>query len=638
VSNVSRILPARIRRRRRTLFFGLTLASSVLASLLMLDILRANGLTVLEGMSLVLFFGLFTWIAASFWTAIAGFILRLRGSDPAVVQAHDVEGLVVHNRVALVMPVYNEDPVRTTAGIDAIWSSLSQLPESRFFDLFILSDTRKDDIAEAEVAAWQGLVAHHGAQGRIFYRRREQNIGRKAGNIEEFVQNWGGAYEHMVVLDADSVMSGRALVTLARLMDANPKAGIIQTAPLPVGRETLFARMVQFGARLNGPMLSAGLAWWQLGDANYWGHNAIIRLKAFAAHCALPKLPGKAPLGGEILSHDFVEAAFMRRAGYQVWLVPDLMGSWEEVPSNIIDFAARDRRWAQGNLQHFNVLRMHGLYWLNRLHMATGILSYATSPMWFAVLILSSVITCQEAINGYHYFESGAHTLFPVWPEYRDGEIAALLLATIVVLLLPKLLGFTLACMDRERRQSYGGALRLSASLLLEQVFSMLLAPPMMVFHSTFVITTLMGKPVAWNAQERGDRGVSFRDALVRHRGQMALGVIWGAVILTFAPRFIWWIMPVLAGLLLSAPLTVFTSRSSIGLAFKARGLLLTPEESSPPPELATMRERLVELTEGGVAPLLIAEDPPPAPRVPAHVPLVMAHVEWEAPAPAPAA
>ncbi len=207
--------------------------------------------------------------------------------------------------------------------------------------------------------------------------------------------------------------------------------------------------MVQFGARLNGPMLSSGLAFWQLGEANYWGHNAIIRLQAFAAHCDLPRLPGQAPLGGEILSHDFVEAAFMRRAGYQVWLVPDLMGSWEEVPSNIIEFAARDRRWAQGNLQHARVLVMPQLHWLNRLHMITGILSYATSPMWFAVLILSSIITCQEAIQGYQYFETGAHTLFPVWPEYRDGEITALLLATIVVLLLPKALGATLAFMNR---------------------------------------------------------------------------------------------------------------------------------------------------------------------------------------------
>ncbi len=582
-------------RRRRLLFFGLTLTSSVLASLLMLDILRANSLTVLEAMSLVLFFGLFTWIAGAFWTAIAGFIIRLRGGDAQVLQAHDADGLAIHSRIALVMPVYNEDPRRTTAGLDAIWSSLAKQAESAAFDLFILSDSRRAEIAVAEEAAWRGLVAKHGGQGRIFYRRRSQNTSRKSGNIADFVRNWGAAYTHMVVLDADSVMSGKALVTLARLMDAHPDVGIIQTAPLPVGRETLFARMVQFGARLNGPMLSSGLAFWQLGEANYWGHNAIIRLQAFAAYCDLPRLPGKAPLGGEILSHDFVEAAFMRRAGYKVWLVPDLIGSWEEVPSNIIDFAARDRRWAQGNLQHMRVLVMPQLHWLNRLHMITGILSYATSPMWFAVLVLSSVITCQEAIQGYQYFETGAHTLFPVWPEYRDGEIAALLLATIVVLLLPKVLGATLALMNGARRRAFGGGLRLLVSLVLEQIFSMLLAPIMMVFHSTFVITTLAGRPVTWNAQDRGDRGVSFGNALARHRWQILLGLLWGAAILMLAPRFIWWMMPVLAGLLVSAFLTVISSRADVGLALRRHGLLLTPEETTPPPELAALQRALLQ-------------------------------------------
>ena len=582
-------------RRRRLLFFGLTLTSGLLATLLMLDILRANGLTVLEALSLVLFFGLFTWIAGAFWTAIAGFILRLKGGDPRVMQAHDADGLSIHSRIALVMPVYNEDPARTTAGLDAIWSSLSRQAESAAFDLFILSDTRRADFGAAEESAWRALVAKHGAQGRIFYRRRAQNTGRKAGNIADFVRNWGAAYSHMVVLDADSVMSGKALVTLARLMDANPDVGIIQTAPLPVGRDTLFARVVQFGARLNGPMLSSGLAFWQLGEANYWGHNAIIRLQAFAAHCDLPRLRGEAPLGGEILSHDFVEAAFMRRAGYKVWLVPDLMGSWEELPSNLIDFAARDRRWAQGNLQHMRVLIMPQLHWLNRLHMVTGILSYATSPMWFAVLLLSSIITCQEAVHGYQYFESGTHTLFPVWPEYRDGEIAALLLATIVVLLLPKVLGAILAFSNGTRRRAFGGGARLLLSLLLEQIFSMLLAPPMMVFHTTFVLSTLAGRPVTWNAQDRGDRGVSFADALARHRWQILLGIIWGAVILALAPRFIWWMMPVLAGLLLSAFLTMLSSRVDLGVWLRKRRLLLTPEETSPPPELAAMHRALAQ-------------------------------------------
>src|SRR6185369_15984082 len=276
-------------------------------------------------------------------------------------------------------------------------------------------------------------------------------------NIMDFIRKWGAGYEYMVVLDADSVMSGKAVVTLARLMDANPQFGLLQTLPSPAGRETLFARLQQFAARLNSQMLSSGLAFWQLSESNYWGHNAIMRVRVFANHCALPVLPGSEPFGGEILSHDFVEAALMRKAGYQVWMVPDLEGSWEQVPSNLIDFAARDRRWAQGNLQHLGVMPLKGLHWVSRIHMITGVLAYATSPLWMIVLILSSIVTCQEAIRGYQYFEPGTYSLFPSWPEYRTGEIAVLLSVTIVVLLLPKVLGATLALVNPVQRKLFGG-------------------------------------------------------------------------------------------------------------------------------------------------------------------------------------
>ncbi|HEY2591377.1 MAG TPA: glycosyltransferase, partial [Steroidobacteraceae bacterium] len=253
-------LRGRARRRRRAAFFGLTFATSGIATFLFEDILSTNGLSPLEGASVVLFFALFTWIAGAFWTAIAGFLIRLGGRDRRVIRAGDAEGLAVTSRVALVMPVYNEDPTRVMAGLDAIWTSLAKEPEQAAFDLFILSDTRKDAIAAEEEAAWRAFVERHDAAGRVFYRRRADNAQRKAGNIADFVRRFGGAYESMVVLDADSVMSGHALVTLARLMDAHPEVGIIQSAPLPAGRDTLFARMVQFGARLNGPMLSSGLA------------------------------------------------------------------------------------------------------------------------------------------------------------------------------------------------------------------------------------------------------------------------------------------------------------------------------------------------------------------------------------------
>jgi membrane glycosyltransferase len=574
---------------RRLLFFGLTFLTSLSASALMADILRTNGFTPWEKSSLIVFFVLFTWITGAFWTAVAGFVVQLVGRDSAVIHSSEGEGRTLRGRTAVIMPIYNEDTTRVFAGLDVVWSSLKARAEQAAFDLFVLSDTRKPEIGAAEELAWARLVERHEAQGRIFYRRRKENLRRKAGNIADFVQSWGGAYDYAIVLDADSIMSGHALVTLAQMMDAHPEAGIIQALPTPAGRETLFARLIQFAARLNSLMLASGLAFWQLGEGNYWGHNAILRLRSFAAYCDLPTLPGKAPFGGDILSHDFAEAAFMRRAGLKVWLLTDLGGSFEEVPSNVVDFAARDRRWAQGNLQHLGLLPMRGLHWLSRLHLITGVLSYATSPLWLAALLLSSITVCLDAINGYQYFSPGSYSLFPTWPQYRDSEIVILLAGTIGVLLMPKVLGATLALVNGKLRRSFGGGLHLLSSLVVEQLFSTLLAPSMMLFHTTFVVTTLLGHPVTWNAQDRGDRGITFREAFSRHKWHVLIGLVWGAVILFIAPRYIWWMSPILIGLLLSAPLTMLTSLTSAGVWARKHGLLLTPEETEPPAELSAL-------------------------------------------------
>ena len=577
-------------RIRRTFFFGLTFASAVGASALLLDVLQANGLSGIELVGLVLFFGLFTWIAGALWTAIAGFAIQLRGRDYVGIDAASVAGRALHIRTAVCMPIYNEDPERVGAGLEAIWTSLLREPEQGAFDLFLLSDTADAQIAVEEEAMWRRFVARHNGEGRMFYRRRIDRSERKAGNIGDFVQRWGANYECMLVLDADSIMSGHALVTLARVMEAHPRLGILQSLPLPVGRETLFARLIQFGARLNSPMLSSGLAYWQVGESNYWGHNAIIRLRPFEQFCKLPHLSGKPPLGGHILSHDFVEAAFMRRGGFEVRQLPDLSGSWEEVPANVLDYAARDRRWTQGNLQHSRLIATPRLHYLSRIHLITGIVSYVSSPMWLALLLLSSVLSAIEAGRRPQYFLPGFRSLFPHWPQIRAGETAVLFVITFVVLLLPKILGYILALRDRQLRRGFGGSMRLAGSLLVEQLFSILLAPSMMLFHSTFVVQTLLGKSVSWDAQVRSDRGVTFREAFRRQKWHLLLGLVWGAIMFTKAPQFFWWLTPVLVGLIGGIPLTVMTSRTSAGLAARRWGLLLTPEETAPPPELEMLR------------------------------------------------
>lgn len=597
---------------RRSLFFGLTFGTALVAAVLVFHILQPVGPSALG--VLVLATTLFAWTSMSFWTVVAGFISRLTGSDPAIHTARAAAGEMLTTRTAIVMPVYNEETERVFAGIESIWLSLMRQPQQSCFDIFVLSDTRDDAVAAAEQAAWQAQVERLGAHGRLFYRRRQQNTGRKCGNIAEFVRSRGDAYEYMIVLDADSVMSGTAVVSLAQLMQAHPDVGIIQTVTLLAGRETLFARLLQFVVRLNGPMFSSGLAFWQLGESNYWGHNAILRLRAFAAHCALPRLAGAPPFGGEILSHDIVESAFMRRAGYQIWLVPDIPGSWEEVPSNVIDFAVRDRRWAQGNLQHVGVMPMRGLHWLSRVHMLTGILAYAASPLWLLLLVLSSILVCLRALHAPAYFQSGTHSLFPIWPTSTHADIAALVAMTATLLLLPKLLGTWLALRDRTTRLAFGGALHLSLSVLFEQLMSMLLAPIMMLFHSSIVLYALLGRSVGWDAQARGDRGITWTEALRRHFWHLCLGLAWGSAIVALAPSYIWWMTPVLSGMLLSVPFTVLTSRASLGRRLRAAGLLLTPEETACPPELLELsqhRAAASALPEGSAVSLTVPQPTP---------------------------
>jgi membrane glycosyltransferase len=574
---------ARIARRRRLLFFGATLATSAFGAMLMGNILLADGLTFLEAIALLLFVALFTWIAGAFWTSVTGFLVRLAGRDPALLDVDEVAGKSLRGRTAIVMPICEEDTARVAAGVSAIWRPLSQHREGHAFDFHLLSDTRSGTTAAQEEAAWQALVSGLDAGERIFYRRRREPTKRKVGNIDEFVQSHGGKYDYFVVLDADSIMSADALVTLARLMDAHPDAGILQTLPLPVGGRTLFARLLQFAARLYGPMLASGLAYWQLGEANYWGHNAIIRTRPFAMHCDLPHLPGRGPLGGEILSHDFVEAAYMRRAGYSVWLLPDIPGSWEEIPSNVIDYAGRDRRWAHGNLQHLRLLSEGGLHWISRLHMFTGVMAYVSSLAWLTLLLVSTIAVSWQAVHGFPFFESGGYALFPNWPEHRRRQIFALLGVTAAVLLLPKLLGTTLTLLDPAQRRHFGGTATILRGVMAEQLFSTLLAPAMMMFHSAFVIATLCGRQVGWSAHARGDRPVTLHEAMRRQWWQLAFGAVWGGALLLLAPAFVLWLLPVLVGLLYAGPLTAITSRiRDTG----ASSLFLTPEESAAPREL----------------------------------------------------
>jgi membrane glycosyltransferase len=424
--------------------------------------------------------------------------------------------------------------------------------------------------------------------GRIFYRRRRLAINRKSGGIADFCRRWGRAYRYLVVLDADSIMTGASLVQLVALMEAHPRIGILQTVPSPVGAGSLHARIQQFAQRLYGPLYAAGLNHWQLAEASYWGHNAILRVEPFMEHCALPRLSGRGPLSGSLLSHDFVEAAWMRRSGYQVWLAPGIAGSYEELPPTLLDSLKRDRRWCQGNLQHARLLLEPGLHGVQRLNLLLGIVAYAMAPLWLAFLVLSTVSAARS--GGAVHARPTLASLFHRGQTAPISDTAlGLFLLTVFLLLAPKLIAWVCALVESGRRRSFGGSARLTASLLLETLYSACMAPILMVFHSGFLITTLLGVRVTWKTQRRAGQETGLREALVRHGLHSLLALGWAGAAAWVAPGLFWWLSPVWLPLIFAAPLSALGSRAGLGALARRAGLFCTPEETSPPTELAAL-------------------------------------------------
>ncbi len=567
---------ARPPRLARLFVFGGALGLTAWGAGEMYGVVSVSGVTFLQWLLLILFTINFSWIAIAFTSAVLGFLVLARNPKAPPVPT------ALRTRTALVMPVYNEATNRTFAALQAMIEEIEATGLIDAFDVFVLSDTTNPDVWIAEERAFLALRARLGDRARVHYRHRPKNIGRKSGNIEDFVTRWGGAYDHMLVLDADSVMTGACIVRLAAAMEADPDAGIIQTLPLIINRNTLFARLQQFAARIYGPVIATGLAAWSGREGNYWGHNAIIRTAAFAAHAGLPTLSGKPPFGGHILSHDFVEAALIRRAGYTVYMLPELTGSYEESPPSLIDLSVRDRRWCQGNLQHARVIGAKALTWPTRQHFATGIMGYLASPFWLGQLLVGIVLVLQTRYVRPEYFTK-EFSLFPAWPRFDAERALQLFAVTMVILLAPKLFGLLLALFRRSERIACGGGVKLTLSALIEIVASALIAPIMMLIQSGAVMHIVFGRDTGWNPQRRDDGSIPLADIIRRHRSHVALGVIAGVSAFMIAPSLAGWMSPTIVGLVLAIPISAASASLALGLALRRRGLLLTPEETEPP-------------------------------------------------------
>ncbi|MBG1231385.1 glucans biosynthesis glucosyltransferase MdoH [Aestuariivirga litoralis] len=568
----------------RLFVFAVTLVLVAIGTTLIYEVISPVDITSLQIIFAAIFALTFSWISFACASALLGFFVILARKE----KRPRLAPMSAMGRTALLMPLYNEDPSMVFATLTRIGQGLVAKQAGAAFDIFVLSDTRKDHAAAQEVEAFEKLRAALGRQMGVFYRRRADNHHRKAGNIADFVTRWGGAYDHMIVLDADSDMWPDTLITLARAMALDSEAGIIQTLPILRNRWTAFARMTQFAGAIYGPLVAAGISAWHGRDGNYWGHNAIIRTKAFAAAAGLPELKGRKPFGGHVMSHDFIEAALIRRAGWAVYMLPDVKGSYEEPPPSLIDVAVRDRRWAQGNLQHAKIVSARGLHWISRMHLIQGIMSYLASPLWLLLLVVGLGLAAVARFTTPNYFPGIA--LFPAWPVFNPELALRLLWITAIVLYMPKILGLILALSDKEQRRSFGGAVGLINSFVAEILLSMLLSPIMMLVQTRCVIDIFSGRDSGWNTQNRNEEVMPFSSALQQHAQHVLAGVIFAFVAYSISVSAFLWMLPVVIGLLLAPVVSWATSRADLGRWLWKVNVFRTASEPRP----ATPSGRLV--------------------------------------------
>ena len=576
---------------RTIFFFTLVSITNVAFFYLTGRILFSDGITPLEIVIFLLFSLTFSWISISFWNAIVGFVLLLLNVNSASLQGLKTTNIVstpLASRTALIMPVRNEDPEKTMTYLAATLHSLALTHSSSSFDAYLLSDTNERNILPLEKNLCEKLNYELEGNIQLYYRHREVNTGHKSGNIADFCQRWGKNYDFMVVLDSDSIMEGATIVELASLMEQNSKAGLIQTVPTPINQTTLFGRILQFSSALYSPLTSWGQSFWYANNANYWGHNAIIRVGAFTEACGLPHLPGELPFGGEILSHDFVEASLLKRAGWNLFLLPHLKGTYEMVPGDILSYVKRERRWAQGSLQHLQLVVAKNIHFMNRIHFLMGAMSYLSSVLWLCLLIAST---------GYILSLETDSTFFFLKPYlFHNDFISASwkptispLLITGCVLFLPKMLSLTVSVF--QARNSIKKIPLLMLSTLLENIFAILLSPILMFYHTLFIFGFVSGATAKWEPSEEREVEITWKRAF-ESTGFISIScLMWASVILWFSPIFFLWMLPIFIGLTLSNPIICLTTKPSMLQLFESFKLFSDPRGNKS----ATMIETLTD-------------------------------------------
>ncbi|EIE49214.1 glucosyltransferase [Salipiger aestuarii] len=556
----------------RAIALALTVLAAVVATWLTLEASIQDGVQVWDVARAVLILVTTGWLA---WGAVLG-INGLVGRQ-ATAPAPQITG--TQPRTVVLVPICNEDPVATFARVAAMDRSVSAAGVAT--DIAILSDTRDETLAAVERVTFARLLRETGGEGRIFYRRRTDNRGRKAGNIEDFFRSNGGAYEFAVILDADSLMEGSAIREMIARMQADPRLGLLQTLPKVVGAHSFFGRAMQFASVFHGPVFTRGLARLQGRTGPFWGHNAIVRVHAFVQSCGLPELGGKPPFGGHILSHDYVEAALLARAGWTVKVEQDIDGSFEEGPENLLSYARRDRRWCQGNLQHIRLLTAPGFALWSRYVFVQGIFSYLVSLLWAAFLVatVAGTVLAPEP----DYFPD-MHQLYPVFPSDRSREITALFFGIVGLLILPKV-AILWQASATGRARGFGGTPGALRSVLTEILLTSAIAPVMLMFQSRAVLQVLSGQDGGWPANARGEGRLGVREGVAASWWIVITGGIILASVYFLAPGLTLWLLPVALPMIAAPWLIAFSSRSG------GRSMFIVPEEFHPPAVVRTYRD-----------------------------------------------
>lgn len=523
--------------------------------------LSGAGMTGLEWALLSMIGTTFVWVTLSVSTvgiAIAGLLAREEAE-------HRAPEAVTPMDAALLVPIYNEVPWDVFGNAAAMLDDLAARRGPHRYTMFILSDTRDEDIALQEWQAFEQL--RRTAAFPVHYRRRAMNTDKKVGNLMDWITGWGAAYEAMLVLDADSLMSGRAIDRLSTELSADPDAGLIQTFPMLIGAETVFARLQQFSNIAYGWLLAEGLALWSRTEGNYWGHNAIIRTRAFAESAGLPYLRGRGR-DDLILSHDFVEAGLLRRAGWRVRFLPRVTGSFEETPGTLIDYTLRDRRWCRGNLQHLRLLGTKGLHPVSRFHLFHGAVSYLLSPAWFILLVFWALLGKDSETNVIRYFNE-ANPLFPDWPPAMSHiDSAVFLVIMYAMLLTPKVVGAALIAVSPPAARIFGGKRAFFTAFVTEVLLSVAYAPIMMIQQSKAVARAGFTRSEPWAPQARDAQHFPLLILLKFHWIETVLGLV--LITGLTAGLISLWLLPIALSLVLAVPLSALSALNLVDRAPKS--------------------------------------------------------------------